>query len=77
MEWIKVLYPQKRDVFVDGRRSGETGVKLIVARGRHRFDLGAPHDYSPGHRDVSVTGTSPLSPMLIEFGRGAKRRSGT
>lgn len=76
MEWIKVLYPQKRDVFVDGRRSGETDVKMIVARGRHRFDLGAPHDYSPGHQDVTVTGTSPLSPMPIEFRRGNTGRSG-
>jgi len=72
MEWVKVLHPQKRDVFVDGRRSGETGVKLIVARGKHRFHLGSPPDYSPPHQDCTVKGTSPLVPMEIEFKRGRK-----
>ena len=67
MEWVKVLYPHKRDVFVDGRRSGETGVVLIVSRGTHRFGLGLPPDYQPTKRDVKVIDTAPLAPLEIRF----------
>lgn len=67
MEWVKVVYPRTRDVFVDGRRSGQTNVVLIVARGTHRFGLGTPADYKPAKRDVKVAGTSALAPLEIEF----------
>lgn len=67
MEWVMVVHPRTRDVFVDGRRSGQTNVVLIVAKGTHRFDLGTPLDYTPRRRDVKVVGTSPLDPLEIAF----------
>jgi len=67
LEWVKVKYLRTRDVFVDGRRSGETNLVLIVSRGTHRFELGTPPDYAPRKRDVQVTGTSALAPLEIDF----------
>jgi hypothetical protein len=67
VEWVKIVYPRLRDVFVDERRSGRTNVVLLVAKGTHRFHLGVPQDYAPARRDVKVTGTSPLAPREIEF----------
>ena len=67
MEWVKVVYPRIRDVFVDGRRSGETNSVLIVSKGTHRFGLGTPSNYTPAKRDVKVVGTSVLAPLEIVF----------
>jgi hypothetical protein len=68
MEWVRVDYPQRtRDVFVDGRRSGQTNKTLIVARGKHRFELGLPADYAPRKRELSVQGTSAIQPLVIAF----------
>ena len=38
MEWVMVTYPLVRDVFIDGRRSGQTNTLLVVAEGSHLFD---------------------------------------
>ncbi len=67
MEWVKVVYPRTRDVFVDGRRSGETNTVLIVSKGTHRFALGTPKDYTPSKRDVKVVNTSVLDPLEVAF----------
>jgi hypothetical protein len=67
LEWVKVVYPRTRDVFVDGRRSGQTNTVLIVDKGTHRFALGTPVDYKPARRDVPVMATSVLAPLEIEF----------
>ena len=67
MEWVVVFFPNKRDVFIDGRRSGETEVKLIVSTGRHRFSLGVPRNYKPLHKDVTVKNTTVLTPQSIAF----------
>jgi hypothetical protein len=67
MEWITVSYPRVRDVFIDGRRSGETNRTLVVAEGTHRFDLGVPPDYSPDKRIETVTGTSDGAPLNLDF----------
>lgn len=67
MEWVRVVYPRTRDVFVDGRRSGRTNTVLIVSRGTHRFALGTPVDYTPRRRDVTVADTSPVDPLEVAF----------
>jgi len=67
MEWVMVTYPRVRDVFIDGRRSGQTNRLLIVGEGTHMFDLGTPPDYRPTKRTVTVTDTSPAAPMIIDF----------
>jgi hypothetical protein len=67
MEWVVVKYPRVRDVFIDGRRSGQTEQLLAVAEGTHRFDLGSPPDYVPDRRIETVTGTSDGAPLTIDF----------
>jgi hypothetical protein len=62
MEWVVVKYPRVRDVFIDGRRSGETNRLLVVAEGTHRFDLGMPPDYAPDRQIVTVTDTADGAP---------------
>ncbi len=67
MQWIIVNYTRTRDVFVDGRRSGQTNRLLIVGDGTHEFDLSVPVDYKPRKRTITVTGTSAASPTEIKF----------
>ena len=67
MEWVVVSYPRVRDVFVDGRRTGQTNVLLIVREGTQVFDLGTPRDYRPSRRKMAVTKTSEPKPMIITF----------
>jgi hypothetical protein len=67
MECVIVTYPRTRDVFIDGRRTGQTNQLLRVREGKQRFHLGTPVDYSPQSRTATVTGTSAAKPMLVEF----------
>ena len=67
MEWVIVGYPRTRDVFVDGRRCGETNRLLIVREGTQAFHLGTPADYQPAKQKVKVTKTTPSAPMAIYF----------
>jgi hypothetical protein len=67
LEWIKVLYPRTRDVYVEGVLCGVTNKVLAVAPGRQRVDLGTPLDYTPSRRTVTVSGTSPSRPCEITF----------
>ena len=66
-EFVVVSYPRVRDVFIDGRRSGQTNQLLVVGEGEQEFDLGSPVDYRPRRRVVVVTGTTDNSPQRIRF----------
>lgn len=67
MQWIKVLYPFTRDVYVDGELCGRTNHVMAVGSGTQRIDLGSPVDYAPPRRIVTVTGTSQARPREIVF----------
>ncbi len=67
LQWVVVDYPRVRDVFVDGRRWAATNEIFLVSEGTHRFDLGAPRDYTPTKRTATVEQTSPQAPMHLEF----------
>jgi hypothetical protein len=67
MEWVKVAYSNTRDVFIDGRRSGETNRVIAVAAGTHEFHLGTPVDYTPDKQKVAVKNTSIGNPLQIDF----------
>lgn len=69
MEYIIVTYPQTRTVFIDGEENGETGERLRVEEGKHTVNLGDPRDYKPKWRRPTVTGTTTVHPMIIEFER--------
>jgi len=67
MEFVIVLFPEARQVFVDDTPQGTTGATQAVENGFHKFDLGEPLNYVPGQQIVKVTGTTPTSPMPINF----------
>ncbi len=67
MEYILVKFPNQRTVFIDGEENGSTGERLRVEEGRHTINLGDPRDYRPRWRRPSVTGTTTVNPMIIEF----------
>lgn len=67
MEFVIVVYPQERSVFVNGDRAGITNNVLQVNAGMHTFDLGEPRDYTPHQHDVDVRNTSPIKPMEVAF----------
>jgi hypothetical protein len=67
MEWLRVEYPQVRDVFVDGTRWAATNEKFAVGSGPHAVHLGIPPGYQPPYWKGNVTGTTYTTPMVITF----------
>ena len=68
-EYVKVTFPTRRKVRVDGRSAGFTNKVFQVETGQHTFDLGPKKNYSPKKREVNVIGTIPTEPMVIKFTR--------
>ncbi len=66
-EFVKVTFPGRRQVYVDGNPTGLTNDVIQVQTGTHTFDLGTPRNYQPSSQTVRVTGTLAPQPMDIEF----------
>lgn len=66
-EFVKVRFPSRRKVFVDGQAVGFTNKVFQVQTGRHSFNLGSPSDYCPDHVGKDVVGTCPDAPLIITF----------
>jgi hypothetical protein len=71
MEYVKVTFPTKRPVYIDGEPNGDTNEVLRVDAGRHRFGLGSPANYQPVSRTVMVKETTVLEPLVIAFTKQA------
>lgn len=67
MEYVVVIFSEKREVLVDGDTGGYTGDVLMLEKGTHRFQLSDPQDYKPKWRQPAVKGTTLASPMEVEF----------
>ena len=67
MEYVIVKYPTNRFVYIDDEQNGKTNENLRVEAGTHKFDLGRLENYTPESQEVSVSGSSVLEPMEIEF----------
>jgi len=67
MEYVKVNYYRKRNVFMDGNSTGKTNETLRVEEGTHKFDLGEPMNYSPSFCRAKVMDTTQIKPMEITF----------
>jgi len=67
MEYVIVIYPTKRSVYVDGELIGDTNEVLRMDSGTHRFDLGSPADCEPIFFEAVVNETTALLPMKIVF----------
>jgi hypothetical protein len=64
-EYVVVVYPRVRDVFIGGLRYGQTNKRLVVGAGGKKFSLGIPYDYQPRSVTVAVHGTTPTNPVRI------------
>lgn len=67
MEHVKVMFPTRRLVYIDGEQNGYTNEVLRVDAGTHLFDLGHVRNYQPASRKVRVTDTTVLEPREIAF----------
>jgi len=65
-QWVKVTYPEAREVFIDNQSAGPTNTKLIVGEGHHVFGLGGAVNYRPPSVEKNVVGTSEEFPMVID-----------
>ena len=66
-EYVKVNYPRRRNVFIDGTRNGYTNKLLRVSSRRMTFTLSEPPNYSPNSVTKIVKNTTVLNPLVIEF----------
>lgn len=66
-EFVKVIFPSRRSVLVDGAPSGLTNETFVVQRGFHEFALEPPPDFSPASQEHSVLGTTRPNPFLMAF----------
>ncbi len=67
MEYVKVVFPTRRRVYIDGEQNGYTNQVLRVDAGTHMFDLGPLANYRPASRKAMVQETTVLEPMEIRF----------
>lgn len=67
MEYVKVVFPTRRRVYVDGERNGYTNQVLRLDAGTHVFDLGPLANYRPASRKKTVQDTTVLEPLEIRF----------
>lgn len=70
MEWVKAEYPDARDLFMDGKRLGETNKLLVGGQpGTYFFHLGEPVDYKPKRMKRRLQNTSRSRPLVLVFER--------
>lgn len=68
MNWVKVVFPKQRKVFIDGAEIGSTNRLLAVGEdGTYEFDLGEPADYKPKRMLRRVMGRPRTDPLVLEF----------
>lgn len=67
MEHVKVTFPTRRLVHIDGEPNGHTNKVLRLDAGTHMFTLGPRANYKPSFRKVMVRGTSILKPLIVKF----------
>jgi hypothetical protein len=67
-EYLKVLFPQQRDVLINGEIMGETNTLLELEEGGYYMvSLAPPPDFTPEQQQVDLHDTSILTPKQIEF----------
>ena len=69
-QYLKVVFPTRRQVWIDGVASAWTNKVFQLETGHHTITLGSSKkNYAPDRHDLLVTGTLPSAPMVIEFTR--------
>ena len=66
IESLLVTFGEERAVLADGNRVGFTNHTLMLPTGEYEITLEGD-GYRPKSRDVALTGTSLVKPMVIAF----------
>jgi hypothetical protein len=66
MEYVVITYLAARKVRIDSQDAGFTNDTLMVEKGDHTFDLGAPQDYHPANVKMVVQNTTSVGPLIIK-----------
>jgi hypothetical protein len=72
MEYVLVVYPTNRQVYVNGESCGRTNCVFRVDPGTHIFNLGTGGGYEPLEQTILVENTSAIEPLEICFERKAR-----
>ena len=66
-EYFKVLFPEQRDLFVDGIKMGQTQENIEIGKGTYTISLGLPRNYLPRWRRPTIKDTSFDAPLVLTF----------
>ena len=66
-EFLKVSFPEPRDVLINGEINGITNKVLELDRGGYEVSLAPPPDFTPDQQKIYLRNTTILTPMEIEF----------
>ena len=66
-EYLVVLFQKNRRVKINGEYNGITNTKLELESGLYEITLGPPANFAPEKKNIDLTNTTSLRPMLIEF----------
>ena len=75
IEFLLVTFPEERAVLADGARVGFTNHTLMLPTGEYEITLEGD-GCRPKSRDVALTGTSLVKPLVIAFALLASARGG-
>ncbi|MCH9001863.1 MAG: PEGA domain-containing protein [Planctomycetes bacterium] len=67
MEFVTVKYWRRRNVYINGEKSGYTNMTLRTNRGTKVFTLSDPPNYEPTRRRVTVQNTTVIKPLVVSF----------
>jgi hypothetical protein len=68
MEYLRVLFSERRKVVIDGVNSGQyTGDVIELEAGRHIVSLNGEPDFDPELGEIILEGTSVLVPKEVRF----------
>ena len=73
MSWVVVVFPERREVFVDDESEGSNiegaGAfrALLIGEGPHVFRLGGEANYTPAAQTVNVPDASLVDPFRVVF----------
>lgn len=68
MEYLRIVFPEKRNVIIDGVDVHmETDNVIEIESGTHIITLGGAADFQPAEQEIVINNTSVLDPMKVCF----------
>jgi hypothetical protein len=67
IEYLRVIYPARRQVKANDVLVGDTNVKLRLPADAYTITLDGLQDYDPPSVDILLGGTGPGTPMVVRF----------